>query len=195
MSIDKIKERIKMIENNDFTTNEIISEDINLNRDEIGKFLDPSNKDVIKAASKGFDNTNKVASAHTELFGGGLKFTSDNKVKALPQNIQSLVAPIFVEMENLNILPDDLTPGDFQPKIGYEVSYKGNRLILADNNEISLQFTSRRLDILDTMFITNVGNFNQSEFNNLYNKLYSDRGRLQLKNVILGNQKLIKIEF
>ena len=99
MSIEKIKERIKMIEDNDFTTNEIISEDINLNRDEIGKFLDPKNNLVVKAASKGFANTNKVASAHAELFSGGLKFSSDNKVKALPQNIQNLLKPIFNEME------------------------------------------------------------------------------------------------
>jgi hypothetical protein len=184
-----------MIENNDFTTDEIISEDINLNRDEIGKFLDPKNTKAIKAASVGFDKTNKISSAHAELFGGGLKFTSDNKVKTLPQNIQNMMKPIFSEMANLNILPDNLSPNDFLPKIGYEISYKGNRLTLADDAEVSLQFTNRRMDVLDTVYITNVGNFNPTYFNSLYNNLYNNKSRYQIKDVRLNGQNLIKIEF
>jgi hypothetical protein len=195
MSIEKIKERIKMIEDNDFTTNEIISEDINLNRDEIGKFLDPKNNLVVKAASKGFANTNKVASAHAELFSGGLKFSSDNKVKALPQNIQNLLKPIFNEMENLGVLPNDLTPNNYIPKSGYVIGYKGNRLILDEENEISLQFTGRKLDVLDTMFIVNVGNFNQNNFNTLYNNLNNNKGNFNIKNIKLNGRNTIQIEF
>jgi hypothetical protein len=196
MSVEKIKERIKMIENNDFTTNNTMSEDINLNRDEIGKFLDPKNKAAIKAASIGFDKTDKISSAHAELFGkSGVRFSSENKTKVLAQNIQNLINPIFTEMENLNILPDNLISNSFQPKVGYDVSRRGNRLTLADDGEITLQFNNIKLDVINTMYITNVGNFNQNDFNDLYNRLYSNKSRLNIKDVKINGQKVIQIEF
>lgn len=195
MSIEKIKERIRMIENDDFSTKEIVSEDINLSRDEIGKFLDPKNKKSVKAASIGFDAADKVSSAHSELFGRGVKFSSDNKIKSLPQNIQNIVNPIFAQMESLNILPDDLTPSTYQPKNGYDISRRGNRLTLANDSEISLQFNSTKLDVINTMYINNIGNFNQNDFNKFYNVLYNNRSKLNIKDVKISGQKVIQIEF
>ena len=44
MSVDKIKERIRMIENNDFTTDgDVVDEAIYGSKGEVGKLFEPNN--------------------------------------------------------------------------------------------------------------------------------------------------------
>ncbi len=195
MSIEKIKQRILMIENNDFTTDGLISEDIKLSGDEIKTFLDPRNKKSIKATSIGFDNTNKVSSAHARVFGGGVGFEPDGKIKNLSQNVANLINQVYKEMEVLGILPDDLTPNTYVPKIGYTISYRGNRLDLENDNEIILQFKNKRLDDLEIMYIVNVGNFNPSDFNTLVSVLNTKKTTYNIRDIKTPKTDTIQLEF
>lgn len=146
MSIEKIKQRIKMIEDNDFST-------INEIDEKPGQYTKQDFDAIAKGGEAG-DTFARLGSAGAyaksaeknikSAFSGGSDKVIVGDLFQLPSDYESYVFPIYKLLKKYNILTDDLDDITFKAVVGYKPERARNFKI---NNRLVLQ-TSREIDFL-----------------------------------------------
>lgn len=142
MSLEKIKERIKMIESNNFNITESY---INLKQSDYDRIV--SDRGAMKSMSDlatGLSNAsdaNQVAKSALNV----QTRVSIGDVIELPSKFREILFKIYREMLNHKILTHEINKSDFSAKIGYKVSdYSGdserNQLSTERNSDIVIRF-------------------------------------------------------
>jgi hypothetical protein len=202
MSIEKIKERIRMIENNDFTTNKIISEDLRGSAKDFKTIFTKADDKTIDNISKLDATLNKTNDLHSKWMGDNApKITIDgrysNKKEDIPNKDKNTIFKFYTELKNRNILPNDLTSNSFKPKNGYFRSKKGDTLTLFNQKLITLKFNDKKLTNLVGLIINrDKQNVSSTDFNDFFNEIDNNKTNYSVKNTQLTNgNDTIEINF
>ncbi len=224
MSIEKIKERIRMIENNDFTTtgetiNEVLrggEEDMEqvfkandrgilnklMNKVKRGLHLSDRDQKLLYIMSKTDQNTRDIQQAADQLLrgGGATRVEIDSKTTDLPTKHETDVFKIYQLMKRHNILPaSDLDPNTFKSKNRYLIrstSSEDDTLVILNSKLISIQFNDLSLTDLVRMVIKYSNSFNQNDFRNFYNELNNNKSQYNVASTsITSGGKSIIINF
>lgn len=145
MSIEKIKQRIKMIEENDFNITEVTYAS-NLEPDEIDALkADDSTYAAVKNATTAVSNAEKIA--RNTLNVGSTQQTPSGEYFQLPEEFNKQVYPILVLIKKYNITDDIESTG--KPIFGFtKPVFKGGRsdtLVLQKSQIVQIQFTDNNL--------------------------------------------------
>lgn len=150
MSIEKIKQRIKMIEDNDFSTiNEAYQkpgqfdtqDDFDAIMKSTGDGLDPAS--ILNKLGSANSNSNKANSIIKSALSGSNTLVIGDLLQ-LPTDYESYVFPIYKLLKKYNILTDDLDDTTFTATVGYKPEHGRNFKI---NNKLVLQ-SSREIEFL-----------------------------------------------
>jgi len=206
MSIDKIKQRIKMIEENDFN---IINEAISGSENDIRPLFKPKDTLIGKIKTKlGFNDRNHnilnpigtmdqnsrdvQAKVDRVLRSGTRVNIGDNTYLEIPTKDVSIIKKIYSGIDAKNIKINDLD-NNYDPKIGYSVN--GNVLKLERTGLVEIYYDDINLTNLKSMVIFNKNNvFNNRDFINAFNELNSNKIGYNIYRVGLNNNE-IKIMF
>lgn len=223
MSIEKIKERIRMIENNDFTTTgETINEVLKGSQQDIEQVFKPNDRSVLNQLmnkvkrglglsdrdqkllnimSKTDQNTREIQYAADQLLrgGGATRVDIDGRTVDLPTKHHRDIYKIYALMKTHRVLPAaDLDQNTFNSKFSYLISstnLEGDTLVLLKGKSISIIFNDDKLTDLVGMVIKNRA-FNQNDFRSFYNDLNNNKSSYNINNVLLGSGgKIITIDF
>jgi hypothetical protein len=225
MSIEKIKQRIQMIESNDFTlNNEPINEVISGTQKDVEQIFKPNdnnllNKLINKArrglglsdrdrgllnALAGSDKNHRdIQSTVDRVLRGGdsSRVDIDGQTENLPKQHANTIHKIYGLMKTHNVLTNELNSSNFTPQFGYIRSRSPqsqivDTLVLLKSKLISIQFNDDKLTNLVRMNIKNNRKFNQNDFQNFYNELNNNKSRYGVSGVSLTNSgQLITIDF
>lgn len=224
MSIEKIKERIRMIENNDFTTTgETINEVLTGSEEDMQQVFKPNDRGIINqlmnkvkrgfglsdrdqkllnTISKTDQNTRDIQQAADQLLrgGGATRVEIDSKTTDLPTKHERDVFGVYQLMKKHNLLPaSDIDPNTFKSKNRYLIrstSSEDDTLVLLTSKSISIQFNDLSLTDLVRMVIKYGNTFNQNDFRNFYNELNNNKTRYNVTNTsITSGGKSIIINF
>jgi hypothetical protein len=204
MSIEKIKERIRMIESNDFTLNgELINEMVTGSPDELETLFTKADNSSVKAIALGDDSIDKVNTEYDKWLGGE-RIGSDNsnnvannaKPENIPQKDEKVVFGIYREMLNKNQLPSDLDKSKFKPIHGYFRSQTGVSLILFKEKLIKLTYSDAKLTNLKSMNITRGKNIKNNDFVDLFNEFTANKSKYKISKISMVNKgTTISIKF
>jgi hypothetical protein len=146
MSIEKIKQRIKMIEDNDFST-------INEIDEKPGQYT-KQDFDAIAKSGNAATTLTRLGSAGAyaksaeknikSAFSGSSDRVIVGDLIQLPSDYESYVFPIYRLLKRYNVLTDDLDDTTFTAISGYKPEHGRNFKI---NNKLSLQ-SSREIEFL-----------------------------------------------
>jgi len=224
MSIEKIKQRIQMIESNDFTLdNEPINEVVTakqkdveqtfkpntfslnnlLNKVRRGLGLSDRDRNLLSTITTTDSNTREIQAAADRLLRGGdaTRVDIDGQTENLPRQHSNSIHRIYGLMKKHNVLTNELSGSNFTPQFGYvrgrsPQSQIGDTLVLLKSKLISIQFNDDKLTNLVRMNIKNNRKFNQNDFQNFYNELDNNKSRYGVSGVSLTNSgQLITIDF
>jgi hypothetical protein len=223
MSVDKIKERIRMIENNDFTTTgETVNEALTGSKSEVGKIFEPNNigtvnkimnkvkaglglstrdQDLLKTLSVSDRNTDDIQNAADQLLGRGMRVNVGGDEYQIPRNFESTIFPIYTLMKQHKVLTDEIDQNSFKAFNGYirttlRHSQIENVLVLMKKKLIMVEFTDEKLTNLTRLYIKNNRNFDQNDFQGFFNDLNNNKSRYKINSASLTNSgQLITIDF
>jgi hypothetical protein len=217
MSIDKIKERIRMIENNDFViTGDTLNEAITGSEDDMKAIFaqrkgmlpklrsmlglrdrDSGSDNTLVTLSKADKNTRDIQAAADRLFNSdGATRINMNNSENIPSKDHSKVHKIFDLMKKHNILPLNDLGQNNNPKYGYVRSNSQNGqndvLVLLKTQSIQLQYDDDKLTKLISMVISNRNRrVNQNDFNAFYNEIDTNKTTYGVSNLVLKNTNII----
>jgi DNA-binding PadR family transcriptional regulator len=209
MSIDKIIERIKMIENNDFSlSNDIINEDISLNPDDFNTFFGKSDYKTVDNISKLDASLSNADSLHNKWMNKGgnmdvninfsdkLTIDSSRGAEDLPKKDHSVIYKIYTAIKNKGLLTKDLDQSTFKPKKGYFRTKKGNELVLLDDKKIIVEFNNDKLTKLTSLILSrDKKNVTIANFTDLFNEFDNNKSKYNINSISLvngGNDIVIK---
>lgn len=223
MSVDKIKERIRMIENNDFTTTgETVNEALTGSKSEVGKIFEPNNigtvnkimnkvkaglglstrdQDLLKTLSVSDRNTDDIQNAADQLLGRGMRVNVGGDEYQIPRNFESTIFPIYTLMKQHKVLTDEIDQNSYKAFNGYirttlRHSQIENVLVLMKKKLIMVEFTDEKLTNLTRLYIKNNRNFDQNDFQGFFNDLNNNKSRYKINSASLTNSgQLITIDF
>lgn len=184
MSIEKILERIKMIENNDFNITE------NLDLDTV---------QTLRAAKKSSNSAERIARDTLGGFGDdGTSYSggdSSGNYIALPSQFEKQVQPILMLVKKYE-LTDDLNSSG-KPLFGYSKPvFKGGRnntLVLQKSEIVQVEFVDDSLTKLKSVNIKKYKSPN-SNVNAFFNEVIKNKDTYGAKTVT-NTQKFIVIKF
>jgi hypothetical protein len=218
MSIEKIKQRIKMIEDNDFSTiNEAYQKpgqfDTQDDFDAIMKStggtvfnkLDPAS--ILNKLGSANSNSNKANSIIKNALSGSNTLVVGDLLQ-LPTDYESYVFPIYKLLKKYNILTDDLDDTTFDATVGYKPEHGrnfkiNNKLVLQSSREIEFLFygeissdSDMSTNKLSEMSI-NLSSFESksaADITNFINELTTNKTSYKINNItnISGAKYLIK---
>mgnify|MGYP000014329711 FL=1 len=189
MSIEKIIERIKMIENNDFNITE--------------NTLDIDTVKTIRAGKKSSDSAERIA---RDILGGfgddGTTYSSSDSSSdssgnyiALPSQFEKQVQPILILVKKYE-LTDDLNSSG-KPVFGYSKPvFKGGRnntLVLQKSEIVQVEFIDDSLSKLKSINVKKYKSPN-SNVNAFFNEVLKNKDTYGVKTVT-NTQKFIVIKF
>jgi hypothetical protein len=185
MSIEKIIERIKMIENNDFNITE--------------NTLDIDTVKTIRAGKKSSDSAERIA---RDILGGfgddGTTYSSSDSSGnyiALPSQFEKQVQPILILVKKYE-LTDDLNSSG-KPVFGYSKPvFKGGRnntLVLQKSEIVQVEFIDDSLSKLKSINVKKYKSPN-SNVNAFFNEVLKNKDTYGVKTVT-NTQKFIVIKF
>jgi hypothetical protein len=201
MSIEKIKQRIKMIEGNDFNITEVTYSS-NLEPDEIDALkADDSTYKSVKAASDAASNAEKIARDTFRTVGldSGSQNSSNDETNGnyiqLPSQFEKTVYPILALVKRYNI-SDDIAPNG-KPIFGYSKPVfkngRSNTLVLQKSQIVQVEFTDDKLSKLKSI---NVKKYKAvpASINAFYNDIYKNKNTYNVDSVS-NTEKFIVIKF
>ena len=201
MSIEKIKQRIKMIEENDFNITEVTYSS-NLEPDEIDALkADDSTYKAVKGASDAVSNAEKIARSTFDTVGsdGGSQNNSNGGTNAnyiqLPSQFEKVVYPILALVKRYNI-SDDIAPNG-KPIFGYSKPvFKGGRsntLVLEKSQIVQVEFTDDKLSKLTSI---NVKKYKSApaSVNAFYNDINKNKNNYNI-DLVTNTKKFIVLKF
>lgn len=196
MSIEKIKQRIKMIEENDFNITEVTYAS-NLEPDEIDALKNvASTHKAVKNATTAVSNAEKIASSTLNV--GSTQSTqqgSNGKYYELPEEFNKQVYPIFVLIKKYNITDDIESNG--KPIFGFSKPvFKGGRndtLVLQKSQIVQIQFTDNNLGKIKSI---NVKKYkaNPNNVDAFYEDINNNKNTYKFTSVA-NTEKFIVIKF
>lgn len=210
MSIEIIKQRIRMIENNDFSlSNDTLNEAISGSEKDIRPLFEPKIKSSLidKIRSKlGFDRNHTTLNAIgtsdknskdiQSMVDRRLRNTYvnvDNKYFDIPKKDENKIFKIYKLIKDKNINISDLD-NNYRPKTGYsKAGNNDNILILRKSNSIEIRYDDEKLTNLESMVIINK-KYNNSDFSDLANELNINKRNYNITKVNF-NTKQIEISF
>jgi hypothetical protein len=209
MSIDKIKERIRMIESNDFN---VINEAISGSESDIAPLFKPKdtligklktklgfndrNHDVLNAIGVSDKNSKDIQSmVDRRLRNTYVNVNDSNMYLDIPKKDKNIIFNIYKTIKNKNINISDLD-SNYNPKIGYvKTGNNDNILSLKKSDLIQIYYDDENLTNLKGLSVFNKNNiFNSQDFINAFNELNNNKGNYRIKQVTLNNKE-IKIIF
>ena len=209
MSIDKIKERIRMIESNDFN---VINEAISGSESDIAPLFKPKdtligklktklgfndrNHDVLNAIGVSDKNSKDIQSmVDRRLRNTYVNVNDSNMYLDIPKKDKNIIFNIYKTIKNKNINISDLD-SNYNPKIGYvKTGNNDNILSLKKSDLIQIYYDDENLTNLKGLSVFNKNNiFNNQDFINASNELNNNKRNYRIKQVTLNNKE-IKIIF
>jgi hypothetical protein len=207
MSIEKIIERIRMIEENDFN---IINEAISGSETEITPLFNPKDSLMGKIKTKfGFNDRDQAALsaiAKVDKNSRDIQSTVDNVLRSgtrvnigdnveIPKEDINTIIKIYKAINNKNIKISDLDI-NYKAKSGYmKTGDNKNILTLRKRDLIQIYYDNENLTNLKGLSIFNKNNvFNSQDFINAFNELNNNKRNYLIKQVTLNNKE-IKIIF
>jgi hypothetical protein len=209
MSIDKIKERIRMIESNDFN---VINEAISGSESDIAPLFKPKdtligklktklgfndrNHDVLNAIGVSDKNSKDIQSmVDRRLRNTYVNVNDSNMYLDIPKKDKNIIFNIYKTIKNKNINISDLD-SNYNPKIGYvKTGNNDNILSLKKSDLIQIYYDDENLTNLKGLSVFNKNNiFNSQDFINAFNELNNNKGNYRIKQVTINNKE-IKIIF
>jgi hypothetical protein len=203
MSIDKIKERIKMIEENNFN---IINEAISGSETEITPLFNPNSlmgkikkkfgfndrdQGALNAIAKVDKNSRDIQSTVDSVLRGGTRVNIGDNVEIPKKDINTIIN-IYKAINNKNIKISDLD-SNYKPKTGY--TKNKNILTLEKQDLVQIYYDDENLTNLKGLSVFNKNNiFNNQDFINASNELNNNKRNYRIKQVTLNNKE-IKIIF
>jgi hypothetical protein len=189
MSIEKIKNRIMMIENNDFTIKEVISG----SNSDLETLFTKADDSAVKAVARADYSADKTNDLYNKWLDGE-KIDNDDpinknaKPEDIPKKDRSIVFGIYKEMEVRNILPNDLQKGTFKPKHGYFRSQTGVKLILFKEKLISILYSDAKLKNIKSMNILIGNNVKNNDFVDFYDELKTNKTKYSIRKITMVNK-------
>jgi hypothetical protein len=209
MSIDKIKERIKMIEENNFN---IINEAISGSESDITPLFKPKdtligklktklgfndrNHDVLNAIGVSDKNSKDIQSmVDRRLRNTYVNVNDSNMYLDIPKKDKNIIFNIYKTIKNNNINISDLD-SNYNPKIGYvKTGSNDNILSLKKSDLIQIYYDDENLTNLKSMVIFNKNNrYSNKSFSDLANELNVNKKNYKI-NTVNFNTKQIEISF
>ena len=149
MSIEKIKQRIKMIEDNDFSTiNEIDEKPGQYTKQDFDAIAKSGNAatTLTRLGSAGAYAKSAEKNIQSAFSGSSDRVIVGNLLQ-LPADYESYVFPIYKLLERYNVLTDDLDNTTFTARSGYKPeaarNFKiNNKLVLQSSREIEFLFSN-----------------------------------------------------
>jgi hypothetical protein len=220
MSIEKILQRIKMIENDDFTTTgETLNEAIKGSPADMQAIFgrrkgilpglrralglrdrDSGTDNTIAGLARTDKNTRDVQAAADRLFDtDGATRINLKQVESLPKKDESTIYKIFDLMKQHKVLPLNDLNQNYGPKYGYKRSDSQNGqddvLVLLKSQSIQIQYSDDKLTNLVSMVISNRNKkFDQNDINAFYNDINGNKSTYRVSSVTLQND-IITIKF
>jgi hypothetical protein len=217
MSIEKIKDRIRMIESDNFIiTGDTINEAITGTDDEMRALFaqrkgilpklrttlglrdrDSGFDNTLKGLAKSDKNTRDIQNAADRLFNsGGATRVNINGGENIPNKDQGKIHKIYDLMKKHNVLPLHDFDKNYYPKYGYVRSNSQNGtddlLVLMKSQSIQIQYSDDKLTNLVSIVITNRGRrVNQNDFNTFFNEINNNTSTYSVNNVIPQNTTII----
>lgn len=195
MSIEIIKQRIRMIENNDFSlSNDTLNEAISGSEEDIRALFEPNrNRTTLNAIAKVDKNSRDIQSTVDSVLRGGTRVNIDNKYFDIPKKDTNIIFKIYKTIKDKNINISDLDD-NYNPNTGYsKAGNNDNILILRKSNSIEIHYDDEKLTNLKSMVIINK-KYNNSDFSDLANELNINKRNYNITKVNF-NTKQIEIIF
>lgn len=192
MSIDKIKKMIYMIENNDFSTENNISENIKGSSKQLRRIFTKADDKTINNISKLDANLTRTNNLHNKWLGSDsprVTVTGKSNIKEdIPNKDKNVIFLIYTVLKNKNILPTDLDSNNFKPLYGYRRSNNGKGLILFNDKLIMLKFDDNRLtNLLELIINRDTVNVTSNDFIDFFNEINNNKSRYGVQNIQLTN--------
>lgn len=223
MSIEKIKERIRMIENDDFSINDNnLVENIKGDEKTIKHLFKPNNKnklaqiknkikrglglsdvdrEFLTLMGKSSQNTKDIQAAADQLLRRGGRVDLTGQETDLPSNHKSVISKIYGLMKVHNLLTNEINPTNLTATYGYTrvTSPNSNNLdtlALLKSGYVTIQFSDDKLTNLVRINVKNNNKFNNNDFQNFHNELNNNMRNYNIRKVSLTNSnRLITIDF
>lgn len=223
MSIEKILQRIKMIENDDFTTTgETLNEAIKGSPEDmkaifaqrkgllpkVRSFLGLRDRDsgmdnTLSGLARTDKNTRDIQAAADNLFNTDgatrVNLRQNNSVSSIPKKDEAIIFKIFDLMKQHNVLPISDLNQNYSPKYDYRKtnsqSGQNNLLVLLRSQSIKIEYDDDQLTKLVSLELSNKNRkFNQNDFNAFYNDINGNKSTYRVSSVTLQND-IITIKF
>jgi hypothetical protein len=203
MSIDKIKERIKMIEENNFEINEAVGQ-VNLKTGNVAAISKlPQNQidAIYKSLSRSSAPLVKAKNIANDALGGSTTSISGNlNIVTLEPTHFNRIKNIFTVLKNDNVFPPEIDDNTFNPKIGYSGTKSNNLYIVKSerNGHVRFYFNDENQSKLLKLIILYPQNTHIHDINTAVVNLNNIIGGVNGKNVvqkIVNNLHRIEIEF
>lgn len=123
MSIDKIKERMRMIEENNFTIDEVYN---NLTSDQLNTLASMSpnkRQDMLKNVNKSDVHSEKIRSLAQNHFGTASRYGVDQPSVALKREHEVIIMSIYAVLKKNNMLPSEIDKQTLKPVRAYVVKF------------------------------------------------------------------------
>lgn len=219
MSIEKILQRIKMIENDDFTTTgETLNESIKGSAEDmkaifaqrkgllpkVRSFLglrdrDSGMDDTLAGLARTDKNTRDIQASADKLFNTDRATRVNLGREDIPGKDRAVIYKIFDLMKQHKVLPLNDLGQNYKPKYGYtrEDSQNGKDdvLVLSRSQAISIYYNDNKLSNLVSLELSNKNRkFNRNDFNAFYNDINGNKSTYRVSGVTLQND-IITIKF
>lgn len=201
MSIEKIRERIKMIEENNFEINELTGTvNINPNKLDTATKNIPNIKGYGQKLQKDFTKAgaaqayaNKARQTIAGAFNNDVNVYVGSNVK-LQDDHNEKIEKIYALLKTNNALPKtEVDLNTLVPIYGY--SQMGDSVRLKKSGYITIHFDDDRFTNLIGMTLDfKINKIGQQQITNIENELNNNKNSLNINNVI-NNQSNIQIEF
>lgn len=213
MSIEIIKQRIRMIENNDFSlSNDTLNEAISGSEKDIRPLFEPKdtligkiktklgfndrNTDILNAIGVSDKNSKDIQSmVDRRLRNTYVNVNDSNAYLDIPKKDKNIIFNIYKTIKNNNINISDLD-SNYNPKIGYvKTGSNDNILSLKKSDLIQIYYDDENLTNLKSMVIFNKNNrYSNKSFSDLASELNVNKKNYKI-NTVNFNTKQIEISF
>ena len=213
MSIEIIKQRIRMIENNDLSlSNDTLNEAISGSEKDIRPLFEPKdtligkiktklgfndrNTDILNAIGVSDKNSKDIQSmVDRRLRNTYVNVNDSNAYLDIPKKDKNIIFNIYKTIKNNNINISDLD-SNYNPKIGYvKTGSNDNILSLKKSDLIQIYYDDENLTNLKSMVIFNKNNrYSNKSFSDLASELNVNKKNYKI-NTVNFNTKQIEISF
>jgi hypothetical protein len=211
MSIDKIKERIKMIEENNFNIiNEASINPGSYTKQDFDAISKSDNaKNLFYKLGAAGTNVNDAEKYIKSAFSGGSNRVTVGDLIQLPNDYAQDIFPIYKLLKKYNVLTDDLDDTRFTAIVGYKPergrNFKiNNKLVLQSSREIDFLF-QKELDNKSTptnnkllqmsIDLSSFTSNNATSINNFINELTTNKTSYNISNINKIGSEVYLIKF